>query len=66
MEIQIKIQFLQGVKRTSSLFAPIMLLEGHEGEVFSCEFHPEGEHLLSTGFDRKIRKCTFTFIKEYQ
>lgn len=34
-----------------------MLLEGHEGEVFSCEFHPEGEHLLSTGFDRKIRKC---------
>lgn len=33
-----------------------MLLEGHEGEVFACEFHPEGEHLMSTGFDRKIRK----------
>lgn len=33
-----------------------MLLEGHEGEVFGCEFHPEGEHLLSTGFDRKIRE----------
>lgn len=33
-----------------------MLLEGHEGEIFSCEFHPEGELLLSTGFDRKICK----------
>lgn len=51
------LNLLQGVKRTSNLFSPIMLLEGHEGEVFSCEFHPEGEHLLSTGFDRKIRKC---------
>lgn len=47
---------MQGVPRTSSLFSPIMLLEGHEGEVFACEFHPEGEHLMSTGFDRKIRK----------
>lgn len=47
---------MQGVPRTSSLFSPIMLLEGHEGEVFACEFHPEGEHLMSTGFDRKICK----------
>jgi len=43
-----------GVQRTSNLLAPIMLLEGHQGEIFSCEFHPEGKHLVSTGFDRQI------------
>ncbi|KAJ3646375.1 hypothetical protein Zmor_023965 [Zophobas morio] len=40
--------------RTSNLFAPIMLLEGHEGEIFSVEFHPEGQYLASSGFDRRI------------
>lgn len=40
--------------RTSNLFAPIMLLEGHEGEIFTTEFHPEGQYLASSGFDRKI------------
>ncbi|CAG9838011.1 unnamed protein product [Diabrotica balteata] len=40
--------------RTSNLFAPIMQLEGHEGEIFSVDFHPEGQYLASTGFDRKI------------
>ncbi|KAJ8945711.1 hypothetical protein NQ314_009073 [Rhamnusium bicolor] len=40
--------------RTSNLFAPIMLLEGHEGEIFTVEFHPEGQYLASSGFDRKI------------
>lgn len=45
-----------GVARTSKLLAPIMLLEGHQGEIFSCEFHPDGEHLVSTGFDRQICK----------
>uniref|UniRef100_A0A182NEF8 U5 small nuclear ribonucleoprotein 40 kDa protein n=1 Tax=Anopheles dirus TaxID=7168 RepID=A0A182NEF8_9DIPT len=44
----------QNVERTSGLLGPIMLLEGHGGEIFSTEFHPEGEHLLSTGFDRQI------------
>lgn len=47
---------LQGIERTSNLFAPIMLLEGHMGEVFSCEFHPDGEILLSAGFDRNVCK----------
>lgn len=42
------------VPRTSSLLAPIMLLEGHQGEIFSAEFHPEGKHLASAGFDRQI------------
>jgi len=42
------------IPRTSGLFAPIMLLEGHQGEVFSSKFHPEGQHLASAGFDRQI------------
>ncbi|KAK9885235.1 hypothetical protein WA026_010738 [Henosepilachna vigintioctopunctata] len=40
--------------RTSNLFAPILLLEGHEGEIFTVKFHPEGQYLASSGFDRKI------------
>ncbi|CAH1115958.1 unnamed protein product [Phaedon cochleariae] len=40
--------------RTSNLFAPIMVLEGHEGEIFSVDFHPEGQYMASSGFDRKI------------
>lgn len=43
-----------GISRTSSLLAPIMLLEGHQGEIFTCEFHPDGELLVSSGFDRQI------------
>jgi Prp8 binding protein len=35
----------KGVNRTSSLFAPIMKLEGHEGDIFTCEFHPDGEYM---------------------
>ncbi|XP_026754638.1 U5 small nuclear ribonucleoprotein 40 kDa protein [Galleria mellonella] len=42
------------VPRTSNLYAPIMLLEGHQGEIFSAKFHPEGKHLASAGFDRQI------------
>lgn len=33
-----------------------MLLEGHGGDIFSCEFHPEGNHLVSAGYDRQICK----------
>lgn len=44
------------VSRTSGLFSPIMVLEGHGGEVFTCEFHPDGDILLSSGFDRQICK----------
>lgn len=35
----------KGIKRVSNLFAPIMKLEGHEGEIFTCEFHPDGDYL---------------------
>lgn len=37
-----------------------MVLEGHQGEIFSCEFHPEGEYIASTGFDRQI--CKFNYL----
>ncbi|CAG0915320.1 unnamed protein product [Notodromas monacha] len=40
--------------RTSSLLAPIMLLSGHGGEIFSGKFHPDGEFLVSAGMDRDI------------
>lgn len=36
--------------------APIMMLEGHSGEIYSVEFHPEGRHLASAGYDRQICK----------
>lgn len=45
---------ISGPPRTSSLQAPIMLLNGHEGEVFACRFHPEGQLLASASFDRTI------------
>lgn len=41
-------------QRTSSLEAPIMLLSGHEGEIFTARFHPAGDTLASAGFDRLI------------
>lgn len=44
-----------GVTRTSTLTAPIMLLLGHDGDIFCTKFHPEGEILASAGYDRGIR-----------
>lgn len=40
--------------RSSNLFAPIVLLSGHESEIFSCKFSPDGNILASAGSDRKI------------
>ncbi|UYV76221.1 SNRNP40 [Cordylochernes scorpioides] len=42
------------VKRTSSLDAPIMLLSGHQGEVYCGKFHPDGTLLATAGFERQI------------
>ncbi|KAI8620824.1 WD repeat protein 57 [Chytriomyces sp. MP71] len=42
------------VQRTSSLAAPIMLLTGHESEVFSAKFSPNGQNVASGSFDRLI------------
>jgi Prp8 binding protein len=43
-----------GVPRTSTLQAPIVLLEGHQAEVYSCKFDPSGKSLASAGFDKRI------------
>ncbi|XP_013413134.2 U5 small nuclear ribonucleoprotein 40 kDa protein [Lingula anatina] len=43
-----------GPPRTSNLLAPIMLLSGHEGEIFTSKFSPDGTMLASAGFDRLI------------
>lgn len=34
--------------------SPIMLLTGHEGEIFSTKFSPQGDIIASAGFDRRI------------
>ncbi|XP_065180619.1 U5 small nuclear ribonucleoprotein 40 kDa protein-like [Sycon ciliatum] len=43
-----------GPARSSSLLAPTMLLTGHEADIFSAKFHPNGDLLVSGGFDRQI------------
>ncbi|CAB4472665.1 unnamed protein product [Rhizophagus irregularis] len=45
---------IQTIKRTSGLQAPIMLLLGHQGEIFTVRFNPSGEHIASGSFDRTI------------
>ncbi|XP_032667423.1 U5 small nuclear ribonucleoprotein 40 kDa protein [Odontomachus brunneus] len=45
---------VNGTPRTSNLTAVVMLLEGHVGDIFSLEFHPDGQFLASTGHDRQI------------
>ena len=54
--------FFQGPPRLSGLEAPIMMLTGHEGDIFTCKFSPDGQMLASSGFDRLICKymCTHT------
>ncbi|KAK6167431.1 hypothetical protein SNE40_021463 [Patella caerulea] len=48
------VQMQMGPPRTSSLDAPIMLLTGHEGDIFTAKFAPSGQMLASAGFDRLI------------
>jgi Prp8 binding protein len=31
-----------------------MLLSGHQGEIYSCKFHPNGQTIASGGFDRQL------------
>ena len=45
---------MQGIKRTSRLQAPIMLLTGHAGEVSTMKFSPGGEIVASGSFDKHI------------
>ena len=44
----------QGVRRTSGLLAPIMLLTGHGGEVFTLKYSPDGDVLASGSHDKHI------------
>lgn len=44
----------EGISRTSNLSAPIIQLSGHEGEVFSLRFSPDGQCLASASFDKSI------------
>lgn len=45
---------VQGPARTSALLAPIMLLTGHAGEVFTCKFNPTGDVIASGSHDKHI------------
>ena len=40
--------------RTSNLMSPIMLLTGHEGEIYCGRFSPDGTCLATSGYDMKI------------
>jgi len=43
-----------GIRRTSNLQAPIMELAGHQGEVYTSKFSPDGNSLASGSFDKQI------------
>ena len=43
-----------GMNRTSSLDAPIMLLEGHGDAVNSVKFSPDGATVASCGADKTV------------
>ena len=45
---------MQGPLRTSGILAPIMLLTGHAGEVFTVKFSPGGDVVASGSHDRHI------------
>jgi Prp8 binding protein len=45
---------VQHINRKSGLFAPTMLLSGHEAEAFSGEFSPDGRHLATGSMDKGI------------
>lgn len=44
----------EGPPRLSNLQAPIVQLSGHEAEVYSARFAPDGRSIVSAGFDMRI------------
>eukprot|EP00918_Siedleckia_nematoides_P097555 GHVU01213764.1.p1 GENE.GHVU01213764.1~~GHVU01213764.1.p1 ORF type:complete len:347 (+),score=24.23 GHVU01213764.1:94-1134(+) len=48
-------ELLEGAPaRTTNLEAPIMLLTGHDGDIFTAKFSPDGQIMVSSGYDRQI------------
>lgn len=43
-----------GVRRTSTLLGPTMLLEGHQAAVHCLKFNPDGNSLATGSFDKTI------------
>eukprot|EP01068_Selenidium_serpulae_P014131 Selendium_serpulae@DN6056_c1_g1_i3.p1 len=41
-------------ERKSGLLAPTMMLSGHEAEVLTCQFSPDGLNIASAGIDKTI------------
>lgn len=56
----------QGIQRHSNLFAPIMKLEGHESDVFTCEFHPDGEYLGNDELFGRNNSVFSSFFSTFQ
>ena len=44
------------IPRTSNLKAPIMLLEGHKGDIYTARFSSSGKNLASGSKDKTICK----------
>ncbi|VDO71355.1 unnamed protein product [Onchocerca flexuosa] len=53
----------QPIPRTSHLMAPIMLLSGHDGEIYTAKFSPDGSCLASAGFDMTVCKFSPFFFR---
>ena len=43
-----------GIRRTSTLLGPTMLLEGHQAAVHCIKFNPDGNSLATGSFDKTI------------
>ncbi|KFD57286.1 hypothetical protein M514_01797 [Trichuris suis] len=52
--MQLRIRHKAQSRRFSHLSAPIILLQGHMGEVYTAKFSKDGTFLASAGFDQKI------------
>ncbi|KAH0482319.1 MAG: hypothetical protein KVP17_004472 [Porospora cf. gigantea B] len=48
------IEAAKGPNRRSGLLAPTMVISAHQGEVYTCEFSPDGRQVLSAGMDRAV------------
>jgi len=49
-----KTEMVVADERTSNLHAPIMLLTGHQAEIHTLKFSPDGQNLASAGADKLV------------